>query len=86
MNYIPDPIELGEMRAERYADENMHGNEIRCCACKKMVPIDTVLPASPDPYSPPICLGCVGEQMADESFKKIVQELKVSAVKTKTPS
>ncbi len=58
--YIPDPIELGEARAERWADENIHGDLAKCPDCGEWCDLSGMLPMSPDPYSPPICSECAG--------------------------
>lgn len=57
--YIPDPIELGEMRAERYDFENRVGDKIRCCECGEPKSYSEVMASSADPYSPPICRDCI---------------------------
>jgi len=55
-----DPMEAWERSAEKYADENMDGDQIRCCNCKKMFNIDEVVPSSKNPFSPPLCRECAG--------------------------
>ena len=57
---IPDPIELGEARAERWAEENMRGEEFRCADCKNWFPLDIAVQATPDPYAVAICPECAG--------------------------
>lgn len=56
---IPDPLERGEARAERWADENVQGDKF-LCACGKWCRLDDGVPLSVDPYSPPYCSSCVG--------------------------
>jgi hypothetical protein len=56
---VPDPIEQGESRMERWAEENMRGDEFRC-ECGKWFPLDEGVPSSQDPYSQPICGDCAG--------------------------
>jgi hypothetical protein len=67
--YIPDPDELGEMRAEAYDFENRVGDKIRCVECRELRPEGEMLPSSADPYSPPICSECV-EKIAPDWMKK----------------
>lgn len=57
--YIPDPIELGEARAEQYSETNWVGDKIRCVKCREPKDLRDVTSLSADPYSPPICLDCV---------------------------
>jgi hypothetical protein len=59
MMELPDPLECWENAAERYADENMKGDSIRCANCGGWVPLDQTWPSSNNPYSPPICYECV---------------------------
>ena len=64
--YIPDPMEQAERMAEKYADENCDDDEnIRCCMCKKMVPIAECVPSSAHPCALPLCREC-GEGTAPE--------------------
>ena len=57
--YIPDPIEMAERMAENYADENCDEDDnIKCCICKKMVPIVECSPVNANPCSPPMCRKC----------------------------
>jgi hypothetical protein len=57
--YIPDPIELGEARVERYLDEHCQNGLMQCSICRHWFPIDGGWhPSSSDPYSLPICEGC----------------------------
>jgi hypothetical protein len=57
--YLPDPEELGEMRAERYDAENSKGDQIRCVQCREYKNYSVMSPSSADPYSPPICPECL---------------------------
>ena len=57
--YIPDPIELGEMRAEDYYFDNSVGDKVRCVQCKEPKELKELTSLSADPYSPPICFECV---------------------------
>lgn len=56
--HIPDPIEAGEARAERWADENVKGDNFLCAGCDEWYPIDSGVTATPDPYAPLICTKC----------------------------
>ena len=59
MTYIPDPIEQGEARAERWYFDNVKDGKFKC-TCGKWIPIEEGIPSSRDPYSPPICSQCAG--------------------------
>lgn len=62
MTYLPDPIELGEMRAERWESElHVSGDNYRCVKCKSTFPIGEMTTMSADPYAPPVCEKCAGE-------------------------
>ena len=61
---IPDPIELGEMRAEAFADKRIRGDKFKCPGCDEWCDLSGALSASPDPYSPPICSVCAGWEPA----------------------
>ena len=58
MTYIPDPIERGEQRAE--ASHEMRDGKIRCVECRDFFDENDMTTASPDPYAPPVCFGCLG--------------------------
>ncbi len=58
MEYIPDPIELGEAKAEAWAKELFVGNKCRCIECKVLFELDELITLSPDPYAPPVCEEC----------------------------
>ena len=58
--YIPDPIERGEARAEIWADEiDLPGGMFRCPGCKTPTSCEDAHPSSPDPYCLPICGACL---------------------------
>lgn len=61
-DYIPDPIELMEMRAERMIDEHMPASrpdEFLCACCKQWrLQADGMEQMAIDPSSPPICMSC----------------------------
>lgn len=57
--YIPDPIEIGEQRAEEWAETHVVGNQFLCYGCEKFFHLDEGVCATPDPYSPLVCRGCV---------------------------
>lgn len=54
---IPDPIEQGEARAERWAERIRPNGEYEC-SCGQVVPIDDCETLSPDPYAEPFCFRC----------------------------
>jgi len=57
---IPDPIELGERRAEAWAFEMTEGlpaGWLRC-ACGKVAPENQFETLSSDPWARPFCPGC----------------------------
>jgi hypothetical protein len=60
MTYIPDPIELGESRAERWAETHLRGDEFKCLKCDNWFPIDSGVTMTIDPYSPLVCWDCSG--------------------------
>lgn len=60
MTYIPDPIELGEIRAERWADERIKGDKYHC-SCGRVCSLSEVETLSPDPYAEPYCPVCFDE-------------------------
>ena len=55
--HIPDPIEQMENMAERWADDNIKGNEFKC-GCGKWTPLSEAQPSSANPYAQPICGEC----------------------------
>lgn len=58
-DYLPDPIERGEMRMEDWAFENIKGDLTRCVGCERWLPSNGCWETlSPDPYSIPICGDC----------------------------
>ena len=58
-DYIPDPIELIEIRGELMAERYIRGDEYICCDCGKRGPLSEANPAGPHPSSPPICWDCL---------------------------
>jgi hypothetical protein len=62
---LPDPIELGEMHAEAWADENVRGDQYRCSDCGAWHPLEDAHPSSLNPYSVPICGGCLDLMLED---------------------
>lgn len=63
--YIPDPIELGEMRCEDWAAENVRGNRFRCC-CGAVCNLEQGVSLSPDPYAIPVCPKCFDQAMTEK--------------------
>ena len=56
--YLADPIERGEIAAERWYGENVTDDKFICC-CGRETNLDDAHPMSPDPYAPPICGLCL---------------------------
>lgn len=54
---IPDPIERGEARAERFADRIQ--GDTYTCSCGNKCLLDEVEILSPDPYGEPFCPNCM---------------------------
>lgn len=67
MEYIPDPVELGEARAERACEElEQPDGRFRCYQC--MAIFDAQAQGgtlSPDPYAMPVCGKCLFEAFGD---------------------
>jgi hypothetical protein len=57
--YIPDPIEQGEARVERWYFDNVKDHKFKC-DCGQMVRVEDGVPAGQDPYSPLVCSSCAG--------------------------
>lgn len=55
--YIPDPIEIGEMRCEAWAAKNLRG-DVATCYCGNEFDIGDGGTTSPDPYEIPVCPTC----------------------------
>lgn len=55
--HIPDPIEIGESAMERWADENVVGENF-ICGCGQQCKLDDAVYVSPNPYAPPVCPDC----------------------------
>lgn len=62
---LPDPIELGEMRCEAWADENAVGDKFRC-DCGNLFSLDEGATLSPDPYAIPVCGECFEKAMIEK--------------------
>ena len=58
-DYIPDPLEIGEMQADRYADR-INGNQYTC-SCGKTCLLDEVECISSNPYAEPFCPACLAK-------------------------
>ena len=62
MGEIPDPIEMGERCAERWAGTNIilsaYNEKFRCPGCELWRPLDEATPMSADPYASPLCRMC----------------------------
>lgn len=67
--YIPDPIELGEARCERWAEDNMVNCSDFLCSCGKLCPLRDGETLSADPYAIPVCGAC-----AEKYFKKMKEK------------
>ena len=55
--YIPDPIELLEIKMESLMDEYV--DDCTCMQCKKKVDYDLICP-DPMGYGPLLCVECLG--------------------------
>lgn len=74
MCYIPDPIELGEMRAERWEEQLYIGNgKYRCVNCTVPHELKDMTQASADPYGPPMCWDCL-KKVAPELYRFIEEQ------------
>lgn len=60
-DYIPDPIELMEMRIEHAIDTYVVGDKMRCCNCQQLFDMVDVMEASADLAAPPICHPCFAD-------------------------
>jgi hypothetical protein len=58
--YIPDPIEIMENRAERWADDNIKGSNFKC-GCGNWCDINEAVALSSNPYAIPVCSNCAEE-------------------------
>jgi hypothetical protein len=61
---IPDPIEQGEARVERWADVSLVGDKFTC-GCGKQCALHNGVILTPDPYGIPVCPDCA---MADPAY------------------
>jgi hypothetical protein len=66
---IPDLIEQGESRAERWADVCVLG-DIFTCECGQKCKLDEGVILTPDPYGIPVCGDCA---MKNEAYAKWVR-------------
>lgn len=57
MREIPDILEQGEMRCERWADENIAGDTFHC-SCGEWRPLSEAEALSADPHVIPVCRKC----------------------------
>ena len=55
---VPDPVEIGEAAAERFADEHVDGDIFRCADCGSAALLSEACQDSSDPYGAPICYDC----------------------------
>ena len=62
---LPDPIELGEKRAESWYFDNVRGNEFTCC-CGSVCDMERGETMSPDPYAQLVCPLCFRSAMRDK--------------------
>ena len=69
MEYIPDPIEIGENRFEDYLYKHSRGDEMQCLGCKKWYPMNSNewVDISPDPNAIPACRECVEKDESNDS-------------------
>ena len=54
---VYDPIELGERRAERFAER--FSGDTYACSCGNKCKADEIELLTPDPYGEPFCPRCV---------------------------
>jgi hypothetical protein len=66
-DYILDPIERGEARAERFEDR-IRG-DIYTCSCGNKCSLMEAETFSPDPYAEPFCPKCIEKALDDELRK-----------------
>lgn len=57
---LPDPIEIAEASAERWADEHVINKDF-LCSCGKLCPLQDGQTISENPYAQPYCPDCFGE-------------------------
>ncbi len=69
-DYIPDPIELGEMRAERWLDNAEQPDGTVKCSCGRFCSLWDLAPVSDNPYSKGVCPDCLDELMVKWKDKK----------------
>ena len=64
--YMMDPIERGEARCERWADDNVVGDKFKC-GCGQWCPLDDGECITSDPYGTPVCRQCFAVAFPDEA-------------------
>jgi len=62
---IPDPIERGESRCERWLSEAEQPDGRVKCDCGKLFNLDEGETLSPDPYAIPVCPACARDYFND---------------------
>ena len=62
---IPDPIERGEARAERFEDRIQ--GDVYTCSCGNKCRLSEVEILSPDPYGEPFCPECFEKWASQDS-------------------
>lgn len=60
---VPDPIEQGERRIERWADVSVWGDSFRC-DCGRMCELHNGIALSPNPNCIPVCPECAMQNPA----------------------
>lgn len=68
MHNVPDPIEQGESSAERWADENICGDNFTCY-CGRQCKLSEGVALSPNPFCIPVCPLCA---MKDPAYVRFV--------------
>ena len=71
MTYIPDPIELGEMRMSR-CEDRIHSDGTYKCSCGNIVALDECQALSADPYAEPYCGDCCEKYYKEQEAKSKV--------------
>lgn len=58
MREVADPMECAEEHIERWFDEHCDGDVFDCPECGAPCPLSDGIPATPSPFSHPICPRC----------------------------
>lgn len=73
--YIPDPIERGDMAAEMWEQEYcLPGGKCRCYNCDAIFDESQGQTLSPDPYAPLACPACASKEIAADQARQTAQD------------